>query len=65
MVSFQPSGKLKNAYMLHDKGIYLEWHIKYSMLGLVLGFLLWKRVLPNLHAFAPALDSFSSVMHAF
>lgn len=43
-----------NAYVLHDKGICLEWHIKYSMLGLIPGFPLSKRVLPNLHALAPA-----------
>lgn len=40
--------------MLHDTGICLEWHIKYNMLDLVPGFLLSKRVLPNLHVSAPA-----------
>lgn len=53
MVSSQPSGKLMNTPVLHDKGICLEWHIKYSMLGLVPG-VLSKRVLPSLHALAPA-----------
>lgn len=43
-----------NAYVLHDKGICLKWHIKFSMLGLVPGFPLSRKVLPNLHALAPA-----------
>ena len=54
LVSSQPSGKLINTHVLHDKGICLEWHIKYSMLGLVPGLPLSKRVLPSLHALAPA-----------
>lgn len=54
MVNSQPSGKLTNAYVLHDKGICLEWHIKYIILGLDPGFLLSKRVLLNLHVLAPA-----------
>lgn len=43
-----------NAYVMHDQGICLEWHIKYSILGLIPGFPVSRRVLPSLHALAPA-----------